>query len=176
MTRSSLIPRLVGTTALVRTFWLLLLFPLSQTAAHKVHTRICDHKDMPTVVLAKDKGTGIFTVLERYAIGEMVPDLSEWTWDPNVRFLERSDYDAIPSPSTKGQRGGLRPQQPNDPFPGLDLMMEPHSSSSSSMLMESFDPSDHRFLEVNQGMGGDNPSSNDTLSDILEDFDLLYAR
>ena len=175
MTRLPLIRRLVGTTAGL--LLSLLLFPVSLTAAGKVQTiQVCDPKDMPTVVLAKDKETGIFTVLQRYAPAEQVPPLSEWTWDPNVRFLERSDYDAIPSPSTKGQRGGLRPQQPNDPFPGLDLMMDPHSSSSSSMLMESFDPSDHRFLEVNPAMGGDNPSSNDTLSDILEDYDLFYAR
>ena len=90
---------------------------------------------------------------------------------PNVRFLERSDYDVVPSPSAKGQPNSLRSQQPNDPFPGLDLMMDQQSSSSSSILLESFDRRDERVLAETTY-----PSSNDTLSDILEDFDLLYAR
>ena len=134
---------------------------------------MCDRKDMPTVVLAKDKRTGLFTVLQRYALGEQAPPLDEWTWDPKVRHLERSDYDTNLDSTAKGQSGGLRSQQRNDQFPGLQLTNQ--QSSLAPNLLERFDRRDERFLETYPVIS-DNPSSNDTLSDILEDFDLFYAR
>jgi hypothetical protein len=123
---------------------------------------------MPTVVLAKEKKTGEFALLQRYAPTEQVPPLDEWTWDPNVRDLLRSDYDSVRSSSSvKGQPGGLRSQQLNDQYPGLQVP-GPQSQSSSSSPNQ-LDRRGNRFLETY-------PSSNDTLSEILEDFDLFYAR
>jgi hypothetical protein len=149
---------------------MLLLFPASPGAAHRARWTIneCDRKDMPTVVLAKEKKTGIFTVLKRYAPGEKLPPLNEWTLDTNSRHLEQSNDDVIPSPISEGQPGGLRLRQPKDLFPGLDST-DPQASSPSLSLGEKFDFRDDRFLKAYQ-------SSNDTLSDILEDFDLFYAR
>jgi hypothetical protein len=173
MTSSSHIHRrLVGTTTLGwNLLWMLLLFQASPGASHRARWTIneCDRKDMPTVVLAKEKNTGLFTVLKRYAPGEQIPPLNEWTLDPNSRHLERSNDDFIPSPIiSKGQPGGLRLRQPKDPFPGLDST-DPQVSSPSPSLGEKFDFRDDRFLEAY-------PSSNFTLSDILENFDLFYAR
>ena len=169
MTRSSHI-RLVGTTA-APVWLLLLLVEVSKTAAHKPIIRECDRKDMSTVVLAKDKGTGIFTVLQRFAPGEQVPPLNESTGDANTRHLERIDYDAIPPPAAQRFPGGLRSRQPNDQYPGLDLMTDHQfpSSLSWSSLAERFDRRDDRLLETF-------PSSNDTMMDLLENVDLFYAR
>ena len=165
MWRSSHI-RLVGTTAApVWIIWWWLLCDVSKTAAHKPRTRVCDRKDMPTVVLAKDKGTGIFSILQRYAPGEQVPPLNEWTWDANVRHLVGSNYDHIPPRSTKGQPGGLRSRQPNDQYQGHQFI----SSSSSPSVLARFDHGDDRLLEVLR-------SPNNTMSDILENADLFYAR
>ena len=153
--------------------WRLSLF-LLLTVSHATARRprwtinVCHRTEMPTVVLAKEKKTGKFALLKRYAPTERVPPLDEWTWDPNVRDLLRSDYDSIlSSSSAKGQPGGLRSRQLNDQYPGLQLP-GPQSQSSSSSPNE-LDRRGNRFLETY-------PSSNDTLSEILEDFDLFYAR
>ena len=179
MRSSSLIP-VVRTSASVWMLWLWLwLVPLSPSAAHRASwtTNVCKREDMPTVVLAKDKRTGMVSVLQRYAPGELVPPLNEFTSDPKARHLERGDYDSIPSSSSKAQPGGLRSRQVNGQFPGHGWpLIDQQTSSSSHDLLESFDPRDHRFLQTNPTVGDNNTSSNDTVSVSLEDFELLYAR
>jgi hypothetical protein len=174
MTKSALF--ILGGTAPVWFLWLL-LFPVSNVVAYKTRTQVCSRKEMPTVVLAKDKRTGRFSVLQRYAPGEQVPPLSEWTGIRKVRDLERSDSGSIPSSrpltsTTQGQHGGLRSRRHlNDPSHDLEFMEQ---SSSSTALLHKSDRSDQRFLETNST--NSHGSSNVTLSAIMEDFDLFYAR
>ena len=172
---------LVGTAPVWILWLLLLLVPVSNTAAHKTRTQVCHQKDMPTVVLARNKETGIFSVVQRYAPGEHVPPLNEWTWYHKVRRLEKSDYHSLPSSAvstrtTQRQHGGLRSQRRSkDPFSCLELIEQP--SSSPPAKLDRFDQSGNRLLEPNPlDNHGDDQVSNETMSVILQDVDLFYAR